>query len=120
MEISSFSRMRSYRNGAHTSAILKLVLPRDADAENEAFNSFYASLAECYSELAEHISQDMPSGASPAVVSVDFEVLVDAPEINREENLITIKRTHRVRCGAKSSVGSFVDCFDMSRKIFIK
>ena len=124
MEISSFSRMRSYRNDGRTSALLKLVLPRMSEDGAEAFNTFYASLAESYSSLAEGISKRVERGGAPIVVSVGFEVLTDIPTEHKyekhKENLLVIKRTHRIRRGAEIKSDSFVDLFDTERKIFVK
>ena len=125
MEISSFSRMRSYRNDGRTSALLKLVLPRmSEDGSEEPFNTFYASLAEFYSSLAEGISKRVERDGAPTVVSVGFEVLTDIPTEHKhekhKENLLIIKRTHRIRRGAEIESDSFVDLFDTERKIFVK
>ena len=124
MEISSFSRMRTYRNDGRTAALLKLALPRMCDGGEDAFNPFYASLAESYSSLAEGISKRVERGGTPIVVSVGFEVLTDIPTEHkyekRKENLLIIKRTHRIRRGAEIESDSFVDLFDTERKIFIK
>ena len=124
MEISSFSRMRTYRNNGRTSALLKLVLPHMRDDGEEAFNTFYASLAESYSTLAEGISKRVERGGAPTVVSVGFEVLTDIPTLRKygknKENLLVIKRTHRIRRWSEIKTGEFVDVFDTERRIFIK
>ena len=120
MQILSFSRMRSYRKNGRTSAILKLVLPRTSGEVHERFNSCYLSLAEAYSALAEDISKSLPNEKYTAVISVDFEVLPDTPEPPRKENLVAIKRTHRIRCGEKSSAGAFLDFYNADKEIFIK
>ncbi len=120
MEISSFSRMRSYRKDGRTSALLKLVLPRSKDDGPEVFNGFYADLAECYSSVAEKLSEGKASALGPLVLSVDFEIFSQAPDALERENIIAIRRTHRIRCGDKYTCGTFVDLFDMKREIFIK
>ena len=120
MEILSFSRMRSYRKNGRTSAILKLVLPHTSGESHERFNSCYLSLAESYLALAEEISNSLTNEKYIAVISVDFEVLPDTPEPPRKENLVAIKRTHRIRCGEKSSAGAFLDFYNADKEIFIK
>ena len=120
MEILSFSRMRSYRKNGRTSAILKLVLPHTSGESHERFNSCYLSLAESYLALAEEISNSLTNEKYTAVISVDFEVLPDTPEPPRKENLVAIKRTHRIRCAERVTVGEFFDFYDTKRSIFIK
>ena len=112
--------MRSYRKNGRTSAILKLVLPHTSGESHERFNSCYLSLAESYLALAEEISNSLTNEKYIAVISVDFEVLPDTPEPPRKENLVAIKRTHRIRCGEKSSAGAFLDFYNADKEIFIK
>lgn len=119
MEISSFSRMRSYRKDGYTSALLKLVLPCAKEAE-EAFDVFYTDLAECYALVAEKLSDEAQSGRAPVVISVDFQLLTQTPDDSIGESVIAIKRIHRIRRGDKHTDGAFVDYFDEKRKIFVK
>jgi hypothetical protein len=112
--------MRSYRKNGRTSAILKMVLPHTSGESQERFNSCYLSLAESYLALAEEISNSLTNEKYTAVISVDFEVLPDTPEPPRKENLVAIKRTHRIRCGEKSSAGAFLDFYNADKEIFIK
>ena len=120
VEILSFSRMRSYRKNGRTAALLKLVLPRANDDGQEVFNGFYTDLAECYASVAEGLAASAGGASLPIVLSVNFEVLHDTPDLRRKEKLVAIKRTHRIRCGEKYTSGAFVDCFDTKRKIFLK
>ena len=124
LNISSFSRMRSYRKDGRTAVLLKLVLPCVSDDTKEYFNVFYTSLAESYSSLADGISKRVDSTGVPVVVSVGFEVLIDIPKEHkyekRKESLLIIKRTHRIRKGNKIKSGAFIDFFDTVQNIFLK
>lgn len=124
MEFLSFSRMRSYRKNNRTSVVLKLVLPRSHDGEEERFNSFYLSLAECYLAFAEKLSDSIPPGTQPTVISVNFEISEELPDgrlyEKNKENIVVIRRTHRIRCGARVTVGEFLDFYDTKRSVFIK
>ena len=124
MEFLSFSRMRSYRKNNRTSVVLKLVLPRSHDGEEERFNSFYLSLAECYLDFAEKLSDSIPLGTQPTVISVNFEISEELPDgrlyEKNKENIVVIRRTHRIRCAEHVTVGEFLDFYDTKRGIFIK
>ena len=120
VEILSFSRMRSYRKNGRTAALLKLVLPRANDDGQEVFNGFYTDLAECYASIAEGLAASAGGASLPIVLSVNFEVLHDTPDLRRKEKLVAIKRTHRIRCGEKSSAGAFLDFYNADKQIFIK
>ena len=116
--------MCSYRKNNRTSVVLKLILPRSHDGEEESFNSFYLSLAECYIAFAEKLSDTTPPDAQPTVISVNFEIS-EEPLNGRlyeknKENVVVIRRTHRIRCAKKVTVGEFLDFYDTKRSVFIK
>lgn len=124
MDISSFSRMRSYRKDGRTVILLKLLLPRLRDGEGSEFNSFYLALAERYLDIAGRISEDAPAGIAPTVISVVFELPEQIPDAKSyektKENLIVVKRVHRIRKGASSTVSTAFDYYDSRRDIFLK
>lgn len=124
MDISSFSRMRSYRKDGRTVTLLKLLLPRLRDGDGSAFNSFYLALAERYPDAAGRIAENASTADGPTVISVGFEVCEQIPDAQRyektKENLIVIKRVHRIRIGASCTVSTVLDYYDSKRDIFLK
>ena len=124
MDISSFSRMRSYRKDGRTVTLLKLLLPRLRDGEDSEFNSFYLALAERYIDVAGRISEDFSTGNAPTVITVGFELPEEIPDAKSyekiKENLIVVKRVHRIRRGSSWTSNTAFDYYDSRRDVFLK
>jgi len=121
VEISSFSRMKSYRKDGRTAALLKLVLPRAKDGEHGEFTSFYLSVADAYANAVEKLCKKNSDAAPPIVISVNYEAVRSGADASGEgESAITLKRIQRIRCGERSALKTFVDVYDTRRGVFLK
>lgn len=134
MELSSFSRMKTFHKSGTLSIIFKLTLPELMVSSGEGgckgadvFNHFYVLLAENYQMAAWKINTEGSApGQRPLTVNVGFcditdEYLSKNQKLSKKlREAIVIKRYLRVNRSGEITTKENVDVFDLELGIFIK